>query len=125
MALFPIKRIGSLDMRPLLQPVKDGYKVTKSDLYSDSSRRTAETGSMLLYPIRKNVYSIEVTYSGPSDKIAEVDAAMNGSSTYLVEFLDSGSYVEKTMYFSDRSKETSIIIDGVQYERLTFSLIEV
>ena len=125
MALFPIKRIGSLDMRPLLQPVKDGYKVTKSDLYSDSSRRTAETGSMLLYPIRKNVYSIEVTYSGPSDKIAEVDAAMNGSSTYLVEFLDSGSYVEKTMYFSDRSKETSIIVDGVQYERLTFSLIEV
>lgn len=125
MALFPIKRIGSLDMRPLLQPVKDGYKVTKSDLYSDSSRRTAETGSMLLYPIRKNVYSIEVTYSGPADKIAEVDAAMNGSSTYLVEFLDSGSYVEKTMYFSDRSKETSIIVDGVQYERLTFSLIEV
>ena len=125
MALFPIKRIGSLDMRPLLQPVKDGYKVTKSDLYSDSSRRTAETGSMLLYPIRKNVYSIEVTYSGPADKIAEVDAAMNGSSTYLVEFLDSGSYVEKTMYFSDRSKETSSIIDGVQYERLTFSLIEV
>ena len=125
MQLFPIKRIGSLDMRPLLQPVKDGYKVTKSDLYSDSSRRTAETGSMLLYPIRKNVYSIEVTYSGPSDKIAEVDAAMNGSSTYLVEFLDSGSYVEKTMYFSDRSKETSIIVDGVQYERLTFSLIEV
>ena len=125
MALFPIKRIGSLDMRPLIQPVKDGYKVTKSDLYSDNSRRTSETGSMLLYPIRKNVYSIEVTYSGTAEQIAEVDAAMNGSSTYLVEFLDSGSYVEKIMYFSDRSKETSVIIDGVQYEQLSFSLIEV
>ena len=125
MALFPIKRIGSLDMRPLIQPVKDGYKVTKSDLYSDNSRRTSETGSMLLYPIRKNVYSIEVTYSGTAEQIAEVDAAMNGSSTYLVEFLDSGSYVEKIMYFSDRSKETSVIIDGVQYEQLSFSLSEV
>lgn len=40
-------------------------------------------------------------------------------------FLDNGEYVTKTMYPSDRSKTTSVIIDGIPRMELSLSLIEI
>ena len=43
--LVPIKYINGTDMSAKLQPTKEGYQVTKSDLYSDATARSAETGA--------------------------------------------------------------------------------
>ena len=40
---------------PVIEPRQNGYKVIKSDLYSDSTGRSAETGTLMRYLIRSNV----------------------------------------------------------------------
>lgn len=123
--MIPIYSVNGTDCTNKLQPTKEGYTVTTSDLYSDSTGRSSETGVMLAYPVRKDVYSIELEYVGTAAQIRDIESVFAGSSRqYSVTFLDSGSYVTKTMYPSDRTKSTSIIINGVQYETLTLSLVE-
>ena len=70
MRLVPIQTVNGHDMSGKLQPAKDGYSVTKSDLYSDSTGRSL-TGVMQTYIVRKDVYSIEVKYIGTAAQIAE------------------------------------------------------
>ena len=126
-ALVPIKTINSTSMASKLQPRKGGYRVTKADLYSDSTARSAETGVLIPYLVRSNVYTIEVEYIGTAAQIADIEsiiAPSSGLRQYSVEFLDNSTYVTKTMYPSDRSKPTEIIINGVPYMTLSFSLIE-
>lgn len=125
MRLVPIQTVNGHDMSGKLQPAKDGYSVTKSDLYSDSTGRSL-TGVMQTYIVRKDVYSIEVKYIGTSAQIAEIEAIYAGASRqYSMTFLDNGEYVTKTMYPSDRSKTTSVIIDGIPRMELSLSLIEI
>lgn len=125
--LIPIKTINGEDMADMLQPTKGGYNVTKSDLYSDSTGRSAETGRLISYLIRKDVYTIELEYIGTAAEIALIESkiAPSLSRQISVEFLDNGSYVTKTMYPSDRQKPTEVIINGVPRMRLTVSLVEV
>lgn len=73
MKLVPIQTVNGHDMSGKLQPAKDGYSVTKSDLYSDSTGRSL-TGVMQTYIVRKDVYSIEVKYIGTAAQIAEIEA---------------------------------------------------
>lgn len=125
--LIPIKTINGTNMAAKLQPAKEGYSVLKSDLYSDSTNRSAETGVMIPYLIRTDVYSIELNYIGTAAEIHEIEqiiAPTGGTRQYQVEFLDDTSYVTKTMYPSDRQKPVEVIIDGVPKMSLTFSLIE-
>ncbi len=125
MRLVPIQTVNGHDMSGKLQPAKDGYSVTKSDLYSDSTGRSL-TGVMQTYIVRKDVYSIEVKYIGTAAQIAEIEAIYAGASRqYSMTFLDNGEYVTKTMYPSDRSKTTSVIIDGIPHMELSLSLIEI
>lgn len=125
--LIPIKTINGTNMAAKLQPAKEGYSVLKSDLYSDSTNRSAETGVMIPYLIRTDVYSIELNYIGTAAEIHEIEqiiAPTGGTRQYQVEFLDDTSYVTRTMYPSDRQKPVEVIIDGVPKMSLTFSLIE-
>lgn len=125
MRLVPIQTVNGHDMSGKLQPAKDGYSVTKSDLYSDSTGRSL-TGVMQTYIVRKDVYAIEVKYIGTAAQIAEIEAIYAGASRqYSMTFLDNGEYVTKTMYPSDRSKTTSVIIDGIPRMELSLSLIEI
>ena len=123
--MVPILTVNGTDCTHKLQPTKEGYTVTKADLYSDSTGRSAETGVMLTYLVRKDVYSIELEYLGTAPQIAEIEALFAGNSRqYSVTFLDGNTYVTKTMYPSDRTKSTSVIIGGVHYQGLSLSLVE-
>ena len=67
----PIKTVNNT--APGIEPVQNGYKITKSDLYSDNTGRSAETGAMLRYLIRSNVVSIELQYEGTESEISGIE----------------------------------------------------
>lgn len=105
---------------PQLEPVK--YIVNKADLYSDSSGRSAESGDMILYLIRENVYSIELEFIGTASQTKHIQSLLSGSD-YPVEFLDEGDYITRHMYASDRKLEPLGTPNSRKY-RLSFNLIE-
>ena len=106
-----------------IEPVKNGFRITRSDLYSDSTGRSAETGVLLSYPVRLGVYTIELEFLGTDQEISAVESLIAGTSLQ-VSFRDNGQYVTKTMYPSDREKEVEVIQNGTARQRLSFSLIE-
>lgn len=115
----------------LIEPIK--MDITKSDLYSDASTRSAETGDMLLYPIRFNNYSIALEFVGSATEIKAVNTALTDSDgEFSVTFVDEtnnepattwSKYVTRLMYASDRQLETLGTPSARKY-RLTFNLIE-
>ena len=54
-----------------IEPIS--YSIQKLDLYSDATGRSAETGILLLYLIRKNIYNIKLEYSGIAEEIASAE----------------------------------------------------
>lgn len=112
---------GTKVFEPDIEPSE--YNIQKSDLYSDSTGRSAESGALLAYPIRRNIYTIQLEYYG-SD--AEIEAIENMIDNYqlVVTFRDNGKYIETEMYPSDREKVTEIIQNGKGMQRLSFSLIQ-
>lgn len=106
---------------PPIEPLS--FTITKSDLYSDSTGRSSETGKLMQYPIRFGVYSLALEYQGFDAEIKAIENLISGSSMTVV-FLDNGTYVTKEMYPSDRENTTEKIINGIGRHRLTFNLIE-
>lgn len=117
--MIVIKSINGI--APPIEPLN--FSITKSDLYSDSTGRSSETGTLLQYPIRFGVYSIALEYLGNDIEISALENLIAGSSLTVV-FLDNGAYVTKQMYPSDRENITEKIVNGVGRHRLTFNLIE-
>lgn len=107
---------------PAIEPVQNGYKLTKSDLYSDSTGRSAETGIMIRYLIRSNVVSIELQYEGTESQISSIEA-LYSSGTLSVQYRDNGSYYTKNFYPSDRVKDVESLRSSGRV-RFTVSLIE-
>lgn len=105
--------------QPAAQPVIGGYSVTKSDLLSGSSGRSAETGSALRYPIRLGTYKLTLKFKGTSADIAAVDRLVS-QFTQEVVFLVGGNYVTAQMYPSDRT-----ISDNGMTAELSVNLIEI
>ena len=105
---------------PPAEPIS--MTIKKSDLYSDSSRRTAEQGILLLYPIRYNVYSIELEYLLDSWQAKELENLISGSEL-SVEFMDGEDIKICSMYPSDRSKTLIGTAESRQYQ-ISFSLTE-
>jgi len=99
------------------------YSIQKSDLYSDATGRSSETGILLSYPIRRNIYTIRLEYYGNDKEIRDIEDMIDGTSL-KVTFLENGSYITKTMYPSDREKTAEIIRNGKEMYSLSFSLIE-
>lgn len=117
-----MKTIVSINgVTPPCEPMR--MTVTTSDLYSDSSKRSAETGKLLLYPIRMGIVSIELEYLLTEPQVTELEELISGSSLE-VEFYDGGSLKTVNMYPSDRTKELLGTADSRKY-RLAFSLIEI
>ena len=110
-------------IEPSLKPLKNGYRITKSDIYSDATGRSAETGKLLAYPVRQNIYTIELEFLGTDSEIAEIENLIDDTSL-SVTFLENGTELTKTMYPSDRTKSVELIQNGIARQRLTFSLIE-
>lgn len=118
-----IKKIinGTAKIEPNIEPIS--YSIQKSDLYSDATGRSAETGVLLAYIIRKNIYTIKLEYYGNDGEIDYIEKMIN-NSFLEVTFLDGTQYVTKNMYPSDRDKTAEIIQNGKGMYSLSFSLIE-
>lgn len=112
---------GTATFEPNIEPIS--YSIQKSDLYSDATGRSAETGILLSYLIRKNIYTIKLEYSGTAEEIASIEKMIN-NSFLVVNFLDGENYVTKNMYPSDREKTAEIIRNLGGIYTLSFSLIE-
>lgn len=97
--------------------------VTKSDLYSDSTRRSAESGRLMLYPIRYGVVTIDLEYLLTEEQTAELEDRISGSELD-VQFYDNGKVQRCNMYPSDRQKQLVGTAENRKY-RLMFSLIEI
>lgn len=106
---------------PPIEPMS--FSITKSDLYSESTGRSSETGKLIQYPIRFGVYSISLEYIGNDSEISAIEAIISGNRLTVV-FLDNGKYVTKEMYPSDRENTIKKIINRTGRHRLSFKLIE-
>lgn len=123
--MIPILSVNGVDCTNKLQPAKEGYTVTKSDLYADSTGRSAESGVMLAYLIRRDVYSLALEYVGKAPQIREIEQLFAGASRqYQVTFLDNNQYVTANMYPSDRTKTTTVIVGNDIYMKLSVSLVQ-
>ena len=118
--MVAIKTVNGVE--PCMEPDSDGYKITKSDLYSDNSTRSAESGTAILYLIRQNVYKIELKYTGTGAEINALDL-MFSSPQLTVVFDDCGIEKSCNMYPSDRSV-VPLTMRGERSYTLTLSLVE-
>lgn len=113
---------------PVLEPTH--YSINKSDLYSDQSGRSAESGDMLLYAIKKDVYSLELEFVGTAAEIQHIIGLL-AIGDISVTFLDEtntesnpeSDYVTRYMYVSDRKLEM-LGVPNARKHRLSFNLIE-
>ena len=113
---------------PVLEPTR--YNINKSDLYSDQSGRSAESGDMILYAIKKDVYSLELEFVGTAAQIQTIIGLL-AIGSIPVTFLDETStennsesdYVTRNMYVSDRKLEM-LGTPNSRKHRLSFNLIE-
>ncbi|MDE6665287.1 MAG: hypothetical protein K2K14_03740 [Ruminococcus sp.] len=112
--------IHSIDGKSLaIQPLRDGYQVTKSDLLSSGSGRSAETGTALRYPIRLGTFKLNLKFKGTPSEISQVDELVSRFEQ-RVRFSYCGQTIEALMYPSDRSMTYS----GFTAE-LSVNLIEI
>lgn len=118
-----IRQVNSVagSFSPEIEP--SAYSIQKSDLYSDATGRSAETGVLLAYPIRRNIYTIQLEYFGNDEEIRQIENMID-SAELKVTFLDGDKYMTKTMYPSDRQKTAEIVRNGKGMYSLSFSLIE-
>lgn len=112
--------IQSIDGKALaVQPLRDGYQVTKSDLLASGSGRSAETGAAIRYPIRLGTYKLSLKFKGTSEEIAQVDSLVSRFEQ-RVKFTYCGQIIEKLMYPSDRN-----LNDNGFTAELSVNLIEI
>lgn len=103
-------------------PVK--MTITKSDLHSDNSKRSAETGRLLLYPIRRNIHTLELEFLLDEDQKNFLESLIEGGvSSFFVQFDENGDEQRILMYPSDRVTEVQGTKNSRKY-RISFSLIE-
>lgn len=95
--------IVSINGEPLaVQPLRDSYATTKSDLLSSSSGRSSETGVSIRYLVRKNVRKLNLKFKGTISEISAVDRLVSSFSQTVV-FMEGGSAVTCQMYPGDRN----------------------
>lgn len=126
MPMVAIKTVNGT--APVIEPAQNGYKVVKSDLYSDSTGRSAETGMMLQYIVRSNVVSLELRYEGTEHEIGAIESLYSAQKLTVCYRDDINEtnvkYYTKDFYPSDRVKDVESLRDK---GRVVFSvsLIEI
>lgn len=104
-------------------PIK--MTISKSDLYSDSTQRSAETGHLLSYLIRQNIYTLELEFLLDTAQTKVLENLINDTNLRVSFYEEDGGKKEiKNMYPSDRTKEIVGTKDCQKY-RISFSLIEI
>lgn len=106
-----------------IQPQHGGYNVITSDLDSESSGRSAETGMLLRYVIRQGVYKIELSFRGKAADIRAIKD-MIAPARLSVKFWDIDRWVTTDMYVGDRSQKLLPVIGQEGWYDLSFNLIE-
>ncbi len=95
--------IESIDGEALaVQPLRDGYGVTTSDLLADGSGRSAETGTAIRYLIRQNTFKLTLKFKDESEKIAQVIPLLSRFEQ-TVKFRYAGEMITVKMYPGDRT----------------------
>lgn len=116
--------ISSIDGVALpIQPQHNGYNVTTSDLDGDSTGRSAETGVLLRYVIRKGVYKIELSFRGTASNIRKIKD-MIAPTRLSVTFWDIDKWVTADMYVGDRTQKLLPVIGQENMYDFSFSLVE-
>lgn len=106
-----------------IQPQHGGYNVTTSDLDSDSSGRSAETGVLLRYVVRQGIYKIDLSFRGTSSNIRKIKD-MIAPTRLSVKFWDIDKWVTADMYVGDRTQKLLPVISEEDMYDFSFSLIE-
>lgn len=101
----------------------NGYSVTTSDLDSSASGRSAETGKMMRYVIRQNVYKISLSFRSTAANIAAVRSLVSAARLTVV-FWDLTEWKTAYMYVSDRSVKLLPVPGQTGWYDLSFNLIE-
>ena len=96
--------------------------VTKSDLFSDNTKRGAETGRLLLYPIRKDVYTLELEFLLNPEQKEILDSCLEDYEMQ-VTFIYNSKQISRRMYASDRT-ESVLGTPENRFFSVSFSLIE-
>lgn len=107
---------------PAVQPLRDGYLVTTSDLLSSGSGRSAETGTTMRYGIRQNVYKLQLKFKGLTADVSSVYAQIK-AFTLEVRFYDptvTGEYLTRSFYSGDPS-----FANNGETAELSVNLIEI
>lgn len=104
---------------PAVQPLIGSYTVIASDLLSDGSGRSSETGTAIRYLVRKNTYKLTLKFKGTSAEIAQVGSLVS-SFRQRVRFRYCGSIIETDMYPGDRT-----LNDNGPTAELSVNLIEI
>lgn len=106
-----------------ISPTTDGYTVTVYDIDSENSNRSAETGVLIRYIIRKDTYKIELAFRGSAENIRSLRDMISTSSLTVV-FWDIDRWVTKNMYCSDRSQKLLPVPNCNGWYDFSFSLVE-
>lgn len=104
---------------PAVQPLTDGFSAERSDLLSDSSGRSAETGAAIRSLVRQGVFKLSLKFKGTSAEIAQVNGLVS-AFTQRVSFVYLGETYTIDMYPGNRS----VIENGMTAE-LTVSLVQI
>lgn len=102
-----------------VQPLIGSYAVTASDLLSDGSGRSSETGTAIRYLVRKDTYKLVLKFKGTSAEIAQVNSLVS-LFTQHVKFHYCGMTIETDMYPGDRN-----VSDNGEIAELSVNLIEI
>ena len=122
--MLAIRKINNT--QPAIQPLRDGYQVTRSDLVSDSSGRSAETGKVMRYSIRQNTFKLSLKFKGKASEIRAVETLLSQLS-FTVEFLDGCDQFGDPIYVSGHSfypSDRTVSYSGLMGE-LSVNLIEI
>lgn len=108
---------------PIDPIINNGFSVTTSDLDSEASGRSAETGILLRYVVRSGVYKISLSFRGQASDIAAVRTLVSPALLHVV-FWDLTEWKEADMYVSDRSVKLLPVVGQNGWYDLSFNLIE-
>ena len=108
---------------PCAPVTPNGYSVTTSDLDSSASGRSAETGVLMRYVIRKNVHKISLSFRGPAADIRAIRELVSPTRLTVV-FWDLTEWKTAYMYVSDRSVKLLPVPGQTGWYDLSFNLIE-
>ena len=108
---------------PCAPVTPNGYTVVTSDLDSDATGRSAETGVLMRYVIRKNIHKISLSFRTTAANASTIRGMVSPNKITVV-FWDLTDWATAYMYVSDRSVKLLPVPGQAGWYDLSFNLIE-